>query len=185
LSEIMNNLNLDTDQEKVYLTLLSSGQLSIAEVAKQLSIHIDVVEGAVKVLIEKELVFTNPNIVKKFTAIYPLVDLSGKAKESLDSITTLGNEINAYSQEKFDTIDKIVKKQKEDIIEITSTAKDSNRLSTDEISSQITNDFDNLISEISQILNVESTAITQLAQSTTTNIIRKLLRKLVILLVLQ
>jgi len=166
----MNNMNLDTDQEKVYLTLLASGQLSVAEVAKQLGIHIEEVNAAIKVLIDKELVYTNPSIVKKFTAIYPLVDLSGKAKESLDSITTLGNEINAYSAEKFETIDAIVKKQKEDIVEITSTAKESNRITTDEITQQITNDFDNLISEISQILNVESTAITQLAQTTTTEI---------------
>ncbi|MHA1243880.1 MAG: helix-turn-helix domain-containing protein [Candidatus Heimdallarchaeota archaeon] len=170
MSEIMNNLNLDTDQEKVYLTLLSSGQLSIAEVAKQLGIPIDEVEAAVKVLIDKELVFTNPSIVSKFTAIYPLVDLSGKAKESLDAITALGNEINAYSAEKFEAIDTIVTKQKENIVEITATAKEINRVSTDEITSQITNDFDNLISEISQILNVESIAITQLAQTTTTEI---------------
>jgi len=166
----MNNLNLDNNQEKVYLTLLASGQLSVAEIAKQLGLKITDVDDAVKVLIERELVFTNPSIVKKFNALYPLADLSGKAKESLDSITTLGNEINTYSQEKFDALDVIVKKQKENIIEITATAKDSNRITTEEITSQITNDFDNLISEISQVLNVESTAITQLAQTTTTEI---------------
>ena len=166
LSEIINSLALSNTEEKIYLLLLSSGQRSIAEIAQLIEAKISEVESGINNLISKELVFTNPGIVKKYSAIYPLVSLSEKAKESLTTIQAIGDEINAYSLEKFETLDKIVNEQKENIIKITTEAKDENRVSTETATTEITSDIEKLIDDISQILNAESRAITELASST-------------------
>jgi len=170
LSEIINGLTLSNNEERIYLLLLSMGQLSTTEIAQMIDGKVSEVESNINILISKDLVFTNPGIVKKFTAVYPLVSLSEKAKDTLTTVQTLGDEINAYSAEKFETLDRIVNEQKENIINITSEAKEENRLRTETATTEITSDIEKLIDDISQILNTESRAITELASSTTINI---------------
>ncbi len=170
MSEIINGLSLNNNEEKIYLLLLSMGQLSTAEIAQMIEGKITEVENNINTLISKDLVFTNPGIVKKFSAVYPLVSLSEKAKDTLTTIQSLGDEINTYSLEKSEILDKIVNDQKETIIKIATEAKEENRLSTDTATTEITSDIETLIDDISQILNTESRAITELASSTTLNI---------------
>ncbi len=170
MSEIINELELSNNEEKIYLLLLSMGQLSTAEIAQMIEGKVSEVENNVNILIGKDLVFPNPGIVKKYSAVYPLVSLSEKAKDSLDIVQSLGEEINTYSAEKFETLDKILNNQKETIIKIATEAKEENRLSTDSATTEISSDIEKLIDDISQILNTESLVITELATSTTINI---------------
>ncbi len=170
MSEIINGLTLSNNEERIYLLLLSMGQLSTTEIAQMIEGKVSEVENNVNSLISKDLVFTNPGIVKKFTAVYPLVSLSDKAKDTLTTVQTLGDEINTFSAEKYETLDRIVNEQKENIIKITSEAKEENRLRTETATTEITSDIEKLIDDISQILNTESRAITELASSTTINI---------------
>ncbi len=168
MSKILSNLQLSPVEEKVYLLLLSAGQLSIPEIAEQIDSKISEVENSIEALKEKNLIFTNPAIIKKFSAVYPLVSLTEKAKDSLESIQAIGNEINVFAQERSDTLDQIVKQQKENIHQITNSAKDEIRVSTEASSTEISTELDKLIEEISQILNDEKQAITSLSLITTT-----------------
>jgi sugar-specific transcriptional regulator TrmB len=170
LSEIIQELALTPVEEKVYLVLLSSGQLSVAEIAEVIDEKPDDVEQSITSLINKDLVFTNPSIVKKFTAVYPMVKLSEKAKRSTDVIQGIGNEISQYTVEKADVLDQIVKKQKESIQKITADSKTEIRIATEKSTEEITSELDKLIAEISQILNTESTQISQQSLTTTTDL---------------
>jgi len=169
LSEILNELQLSPIEEKVYLLLLSAGQLSVHEIAEQVGGTTDEVERSIQSLIEKTLIYTNPSIVEKYNAVYPLVSLSEKAKDSIDIIQAIGSEINTYAQERFDTLDEIVKKQKETIHDISSSAKEEIRVATESSSIEISTELDKLIEEIGQILNDEKTAISSLSLTTTTD----------------
>ncbi|MHA1170837.1 MAG: helix-turn-helix domain-containing protein [Candidatus Heimdallarchaeota archaeon] len=169
MSEILNELQLSPIEEKVYLLLLSAGQLSVHEIAEQVGGTTDEVERSIQSLIEKTLIYTNPSIVEKYNAVYPLVSLSEKAKDSIDIIQAIGSEINTYAQERFDTLDEIVKKQKETIHDISSSAKEEIRVATESSSIEISTELDKLIEEIGQILNDEKTAISSLSLTTTTD----------------
>ena len=169
MSEILNELQLSPVEEKVYLLLLSTGQLSIHEIAKRADASLEEVKQSIKSLIGKNLIYSNPSIVEKYNAIYPLVSLSDKAKSSIETIQTLGNEINIYAQEKFDALDDIVKTQKETIHDLSNSAKEEIRVATESSATEISTDLDKLIEEISQILNDEKTAISSLSLTTTTD----------------
>ncbi len=169
MSEILNELQLSPIEEKVYLLLLSAGQLSVHEIAEQTGGTSDEVERAIRSLIGKTLIYTNPSIVEKYNAVYPLVSLSDKAKNSIETIQALGSEINSYAQERFDALDEVVKKQKETIHDISSSAKEEIRVATESSSIEISTELDKLIEEISQILNDEKTAISSLSLTTTTD----------------
>ena len=169
LSEILNELQLSPIEEKVYLLLLSAGQLSVHEIAKQVDSTSEEVDKSLQTLIGKNLIYTNPSIVKKYNAVYPLVSLSDKAKNSIETIQALGNEINSYAQEKFDTLDDIVKTQKETIHDLSNSAKEEIRVATESSSIEISTELDKLIEEIGQILNDEKTAISSLSLITTTD----------------
>ncbi|MHA1532171.1 MAG: helix-turn-helix domain-containing protein [Candidatus Heimdallarchaeota archaeon] len=169
MSEILNELQLSPIEEKVYLLLLSAGQLSVHEIAEQVGGTTDEVEESIQSLIEKTLIYTNPSIVEKYNAVYPLVSLSEKAKDSIDTIQAIGNEINTYAQKRFDTLDEIVKIQKETIHDISSSAKEEIRVATESSSIEISSELDKLIEEIGQILNDEKTAISSLSLITTTD----------------
>jgi len=166
LSEILENLQLSATEQQIYLVLLSSGQLSIPEIAEQLDLKIGDVEEAIKGLQAKNLVYTNPSIIEKFTGIYPLVSLADKAKDALETIKNIGVEINKYAAEKTDAIDQIVRQQKESIQQITATAKEEVRVATDTSIKEISTELDKLIEEISQILNTEEHQISSLSMST-------------------
>jgi len=170
LSEILNGLSLNTNEEKVYLFLLSSGQMSSAEIAQHFDLKISDVETNLQSLTTKNLIFLNPGIVKKYSAIYPLVALSAKAKGTLDTIHKMGNEINAYAEQRFDSLDKIVENQKISINNIVTQTKDENRKTVELATGEVSNELDKLIEEISQILNSESRAIHELASSTSVDI---------------
>ena len=131
MSEILNELQLSPIEEKVYLLLLSAGQLSVHEIAEQVGGTSDEVEQSIQSLIGKTLIYTNPSIVEKYNAVYPLVSLSDKAKSSIEVIQALGSEINSYAQEKFDALDEIVKKKKETIHDVSSSAKEEIRVATE------------------------------------------------------
>ncbi len=169
MSEILNELQLSPIEEKVYLLLLSAGQLSIHEIAEQVGGTADEVEKSIQSLIGKNLIYTNPSIVEKYNAVYPLVSLSDKAKSSIGIIQALGSEINSYAQERFDNLDEIIKRQKEKIHGISSSAKEEIRIATESSSLEISTELDKLIEEISQILNDEKTAISSLSLTTTTD----------------
>ena len=169
MSEILNELQLSPIEEKVYLLLLSAGQLSVHEIAEQVGGTSDEVERSIQSLIGKALIYTNPSIVEKYNAVYPLVSLSDKAKDSIDTIQAIGSEINTYAQERFDTLDEIVKKQKETIHDISNSAKEEIRVATESSASEISAELDKLIEEIGQILNDEKTAISSLSLTTTTD----------------
>ncbi|MFW9924314.1 MAG: helix-turn-helix domain-containing protein [Candidatus Thorarchaeota archaeon] len=166
LKEIIPN----SSEERVYILLLASGQLSSAEIAKQLKMKTSEVESFIKELITKELVFTNQGIIPKYSAIYPLVSLANKAKNSIDSIQKIGNDINSFALERFDILDKIVTEQKSNLTKIVTQAKEENRVSSETATKEITSDIDKLIEEISQILSTESRAITDFANLTTVEI---------------
>ena len=166
MSEILENLQLSATEQQIYLVLLSSGQLSIPEIAEQLDLKIGDVEEAIKGLQAKNLVYTNPSIIEKFTGIYPLVSLADKAKDALETIKNIGVEINKYAAEKTDAIDQIVRQQKESIQQITATAKEEVRVATDTSIKEISTELDKLIEEISQILNTEEHQISSLSMST-------------------
>jgi len=166
LSEILDSLQLTANEKQVYLTLLSSGQLSVPEIAELLDIKIVEVEEAVKGLIAKNLAYTNPSIIEKFTGIYPLVSLADKAKESLETIKSIGAEINKFAAEKTEVIDQIVKQQKESILQITTSAKEEVRVATDASVKEISTELDKLIEEIGQILNSEEHQISSLSLNT-------------------
>ncbi|HUU77991.1 MAG TPA: helix-turn-helix domain-containing protein [candidate division Zixibacteria bacterium] len=170
MSEILNGLSLNTNEEKVYLFLLSSGQMSSAEIAQHFDLKISDVETNLQSLTTKNLIFLNPGIVKKYSAIYPLVALSAKAKGTLDTIHKMGNEINAYAEQRFDSLDKIVENQKISINNIVTQTKDENRKTVELATGEVSNELDKLIEEISQILNSESRAIHELASSTSVDI---------------
>ncbi|NHJ84527.1 MAG: hypothetical protein FK734_03645 [Asgard group archaeon] len=170
MSEILNSLQLSPTEEKVYLYLLATGQLSTHEIAELHKLHLSEVEEAVKGLIAKNLIYANPSIVKKYTAVYPITTLSTKAKDTLDTIQNMVVEINNYAEEKFAVLDQIVKSQKEAIHELTRTVKEEVRLSTESSTSEVTADIDKLIEEIGQILNEESNTITSSSMSTTTDL---------------
>ena len=131
MSEILNELQLSPIEEKVYLLLLSAGQLSVHEIAEQVGGTADEVERSIQSLIGKNLIYTNPSIVEKYNAVYPLVSLSDKAKSSIGIIQALGSEINSYAQERFDNLDEIIKRQKEKIHGISSSAKEEIRIATE------------------------------------------------------
>ena len=169
MSEILNELQLSPLEEKVYLLLLSAGQLSIHEISEQTGGTTDEVERAIQSLIGKTLIYTNPSIVEKYNAVYPLVSLSDKAKSSIEIIQALGSEVNSYAQERFDALDEVVKKQKETIHDISSSAKEEIRVATETSSVEISTELDKLIEEIGQILNDEKTAISSLSLTTTTD----------------
>ncbi|NHJ32578.1 MAG: hypothetical protein FK732_06930, partial [Asgard group archaeon] len=169
MSEILNELQLSPIEEKVYLLLLSAGQLSIHEIAKQVESTPEEVKGSLQALVGKNLIYTNPSIVKKYNAIYPLVSLSDKAKSSIEIIQALGNDINNYAQEKFDALDDIVKTQKETIHDLSNSAKEEIRIATESSTVEISTELDKLIEEIGQILNDEKTAISSLSLTTTTD----------------
>lgn len=170
MSEILTELKLTPIEEKIYLVLLSSGQLSIAEISELTDEKVSDVENSIKSLIENDLIFTNPAIVKKFSAVYPLVKLSEKAKTSIDTVQGIGNEINKFANEKSEKLDQIAKEQKENIQQITTASKDQVRVATEKSVNEITIELDNLITEISQILNSEGQQISQLSSSTTTDL---------------
>ncbi|NHJ06262.1 MAG: hypothetical protein EAX90_15655 [Candidatus Heimdallarchaeota archaeon] len=170
MSEIINGLSLNTNEEKVYLFLLSSGQMSSAEIAQHFDLKISDVEASIQNLAAKNLIFLNPGIVKKYSAIYPLVALSDKAKGTLDTIHKMGNEINAFAEQKFDSLDKIVEHQKLSINNIVTQTKDENRKTVELATGEVSNELEKLIEEISQILNSESRAIHELASSTSVDI---------------
>ena len=169
MSEILNELQLSPIEEKVYLLLLSAGQLSIHEIAEQVGGTADEVEKSIQSLIGKNLIYTNPSIVEKYNAVYPLVSLSDKAKSSIGIIQALGSEINSYAQERFDNLDEIIKRQKETIHGLSSSAKEEIRIATESSSLEISTELDKLIEEIGQILNDEKTAISSLSLTTTTD----------------
>ena len=130
LSDILKDLQLTPIEERVYLTLLSSGQMSIPEIADHLKESVSNIESSVTSLRSKELVFTNPSIISKHTAMYPLVSLADKAKDSMDTIKAIGDEINAYAEDKVEKVERILKQQKVSIQSITTSAKDEVRVST-------------------------------------------------------
>ncbi|NHK30626.1 MAG: hypothetical protein FK730_04700 [Asgard group archaeon] len=170
LSEILTELQLTPIEEKTYLILLSSGQLSSAEIAKLIDEKVSDVENSIKSLISKDLIFTNPSIVNKFTAIYPMAKLSQKAKTSIDTVQGIGNEINKYANEKSEILDQIIKEQKENLQQIAASSKNQIRVATEKSTTEITVELDKLIAEISQILNSEGQQISQLSLSTTTEL---------------
>ena len=170
LSEIINGLNLSTNDERIYLMLLSSGQMSSAELSEILELKITDIENGIKNLAAKNLVYTNPGIVKKYSAVYPLESLSDKAKNTLATIQNMGNEINAFAEERFEQLDKIVDGQKTSINNIVTGTKEENRATVEKAGVEITTELDKLIEEISQILNTEKRAIHELAQSTSVDI---------------
>ena len=148
MSEILNSMNLNPIEEKIYLTLLSIGQLSISEIVNLTGLKLQEVEKSINNLQNKNLIFINPSILKKYSAIYPLVALAEKTKNSLNLINSLGNQIDLYSVEKAESLDKIVKNQKENLKQITSTSKEEIRLSTDSKSNLISIELDKLIEKI-------------------------------------
>ncbi|NHJ47489.1 MAG: hypothetical protein FK733_06865 [Asgard group archaeon] len=170
MSEILKDLQLTPIEEKVYLILLSSGQLSVPEITEMADEKIDDVENSINSLIEKNLIFTNPSILKKFSAIYPMVKLSEKAKNSIDVMQGISNDISKFTTEKSEVLDQIVKQQKESIQQIASGSKSQIRAATEKSTEEITTELDKLIAEIGQILNSESTQISQLSLSTTTDL---------------
>jgi len=170
LSEILKELQLSPTDEKVYLLLLTTGQLAISEIAALAEIKVSDVEASINNLAAKELIFINPSIIKKYSATYPLVSLSTKAKGSLDTIKKIGDEVNALAEERFNSLDKIVTKQKESMKTISTTTKEVVRKETETSVIEITTELDKLIEEISQILNTEKQQITSMSMVNTTEL---------------
>ncbi|MBN1328258.1 MAG: hypothetical protein JXA54_02180 [Candidatus Heimdallarchaeota archaeon] len=170
MSEILKELQLSPTDEKVYLLLLTTGQLAISEIAALADIKVSDVETSIKNLAARELIFINPSIIKKYSATYPLVSLSTKAKGSLDTIKKIGDEVNSYAEEKFTSLDRIVNKQKESLKNISSSTKEIVRKETEASVNEITSELDKLIEEIGQILNIEKQQISSMSIANTTEL---------------
>jgi sugar-specific transcriptional regulator TrmB len=170
VSEIINKLGLSTVEEKVYLHLLATGQLAIPEIAKKIGHSLQEVETALNSLMEKNLIFTNPSIIKKYSAVYPLSSLAEKAHNSLENIQQIGDEINSFSKQKMEVLEQVVRNQKDNMQTIASNVREENRISTEQVGNQIEQDIDSLVEEISQILNQEKNNLTNLSLNTLNNL---------------
>ncbi|MHA1167056.1 MAG: helix-turn-helix domain-containing protein [Candidatus Hodarchaeales archaeon] len=151
-SSVLEQLGLSSQEEKCYLTLLSTGHLTIGEISNRLNIPYLALEQTISSLLHRGLISEITGLAElKFVAHYPFEGVEISLSDKINHISKLSEELDNYIEHKIqnikDDIDRLAKPTVERRLE--GTKKDLSITHTsfnsviEEGKTKVTRDIDN------------------------------------------
>ncbi len=107
MSEILASLGLGSDEQKIYKTLLVSGQLTAGEIRAITKLTSSMVDSTLGKLVEQGLVRSVPGMSERYAALLPVKKVKEGLDQSIMELSTVTRELDESSKSTSSALDQI------------------------------------------------------------------------------